>query len=514
MLHHRILLCALGTCIAEAAANPIIELVPTAAGPYSPGERVVLKFYLSQESGEADLPLRLIQFDFEKTSPELVLDESFVFDYSAQELCRTQPDYCGDGYAEFPLLSGKVVACAIAYKGRREDLVEQIVLPRSGAILVGSVGLTLPDFPGEVDVDVVYADTVDPVNRGAQVHFDFENPAAWRAADFIQTGDPRFVARDSEGGSGFVFEFVTSVRPPECPATCNDGNPCTIDECVGGVCMHRERTGVCDDRDACTLNDQCVDGACIGQSIPVCCRRNSDCDDLDPCTLDECISGACVHDSTITDCDDGDPCTQDDRCIGGGCVGQPIPSCCLADSECDDGNHCTLDRCVNGGCVHTPRATICDDGDPCTADDRCASNECFGRPIPGCCMTVEDCEDADAETEDRCVDRQCMHVVADPALSSETPLADEPAAGSGVSDDAPGSGGSETLVDDPAGQPTGDDDGSEGSPRACGAFGLIPGLFMMAGLGFARLRRRALRRRQHAPSLRAPTTRRGVRASA
>jgi hypothetical protein len=47
-----------------------------------------------------------------------------------------------------------------------------------------------------------------------------------------------------------------------------------------------------------------------------------DCDDGDPCTIDTCVDGACIH--TPMDCDDGDPCTID-TCVDGACVHTPIP---------------------------------------------------------------------------------------------------------------------------------------------------------------------------------------------
>jgi len=35
------------------------------------------------------------------------------------------------------------------------------------------------------------------------------------------------------------------------PVNCDDGDPCTADTCVGGVCMHKPIE--CDDSDPCTL---------------------------------------------------------------------------------------------------------------------------------------------------------------------------------------------------------------------------------------------------------------------
>jgi len=55
----------------------------------------------------------------------------------------------------------------------------------------------------------------------------------------------------------------------------------------------------------------------------------------------------------------------------------PVGGCeqlsCSADSDCDDGDDCTIDTCSSSQCTHTPDcdacgATVCDDGDPCTLD--------------------------------------------------------------------------------------------------------------------------------------------------
>ncbi len=70
----------------------------------------------------------------------------------------------------------------------------------------------------------------------------------------------------------------------------------------------------CDDGDACTENDTCVDLVCTGTAL--------DCDDDNPCTDDACDSGSgCVWQNNTASCDDGDPCTTGDACAAGVCVG-------------------------------------------------------------------------------------------------------------------------------------------------------------------------------------------------
>jgi hypothetical protein len=153
--------------------------------------------------------------------------------------------------------------------------------------------------------------------------------------------------------------------------------------------VHTPLTGAtCDDGDPCTVDDVCdAAGGCSGVA--------PDCDDDDPCTSDGCApSGDCVHDAadnTGGACDDGDACTVDDVCgEGGACAGSPV--------ACDDANPCTLDACDpgDGGCVFTPDVGApCDDASLCTTSDACdASGACVGVAIP--------CNDGDPCTIDTC----------------------------------------------------------------------------------------------------------------
>lgn len=198
---------------------------------------------------------------------------------------------------------------------------------------------------------------------------------------------------------------------------CDDGDPCTINECVDGVCTTQPVD--CDDNDPCT-EDFCSDGECI--HIPM------DCDDGDPCTDDFCSDGKCFH--IPHDCEDGDPCTIND-CVDGVCTTQPVIceddgdpcteevcvpvpgvvrgelpdyECISIPIDCDDQDPCTDDVCDGqGNCQHVP---VCDDGDPCT-DDLCDGGECTFVP--------KDCDDGDPCTADSCAEGECVHTPIDDA---------------------------------------------------------------------------------------------------
>jgi hypothetical protein len=55
------------------------------------------------------------------------------------------------------------------------------------------------------------------------------------------------------------------------------------------------------------------------------CAVDGDCDDSDPCTIDECRPNGCRNDPI--DCDDNDPCTTDSCDSMGNCVHDPIVDC-------------------------------------------------------------------------------------------------------------------------------------------------------------------------------------------
>lgn len=180
-----------------------------------------------------------------------------------------------------------------------------------------------------------------------------------------------------------------------------------------GECGNAPFTGPwCDDGDACTFNDVCTEGGCVGSPV--------DCNDYNDCTDDTCHSpdGACVHTivddhcfldgncypdgyvypympfapcwscdvntSTITwtytgeasSCDDDDLCTYDDHCdmSTGMCIGTPM-DCSYLDSPCSTGQ-CYFGECYSAA---TNVGTPCDDGLFCTINDACNNGgQCSG----------------------------------------------------------------------------------------------------------------------------------------
>ena len=172
---------------------------------------------------------------------------------------------------------------------------------------------------------------------------------------------------------------------------CSDNNPCTYDNCVSGACQHPAAPGACDDGNACTKGGACAAGECATEPVV--------CDDDNPCTADACepATGCTqVADNGAT-CSDGSVCTVGDACDAGAC----LPG---AATVCDDGNTCTDDSCApDTGCVFTANTMGCDDGDACTLADTCKDAAC------GHISTLE-CGDGNPCTDDACdAKTACSH---------------------------------------------------------------------------------------------------------
>ena len=251
------------------------------------------------------------------------------------------------------------------------------------------------------------------------------------AASATDAGTDAPVANDTAPDTSWTGKCAAG------PAFCDDGNPCTIDDCdpqlgcqtsvkdcadddectldacdVGdGGCKHVPNT--CDDGNACTS------GVCkAGQG---CVFAALDCSDNDTCTADGCspLSG-CLN--TALDCDDDVSCTTDSCDPAAGCVHAKPPGavCCEVPADCEDDNACTVHACAGGICQTTAvfgcckENADCSDENPCTLDTCAkATGQCSNtyQPGAGCCQADADCDDSVACTQDRCVKGQCGHEV-------------------------------------------------------------------------------------------------------
>lgn len=123
----------------------------------------------------------------------------------------------------------------------------------------------------------------------------------------------------------------------------------------------------CDDQSVCTAGDHCADGECVYDSTLECdagkdkCKEAfcdplkgciiqsivASCKDLNLCTEDSCDPDVgCVNKPlSDIDCDDLDPCTLNDRCSEGKCAGHELPNCGCGSLELSaDNSGVVLDR--------------------------------------------------------------------------------------------------------------------------------------------------------------------------
>jgi len=170
------------------------------------------------------------------------------------------------------------------------------------------------------------------------------------------------------------------VLDPDSVVVCPTGGDTTCEHSVcipaTGACALTPTQDdlACDDSSACTEEDVCKSGNCIGSLLA--------CGDNNACTSDGCdLASGCTHTNLDSgDCDaDGKLCTKPDSCLAGTCVAGP-------EVICDDGNACTLESCdpATGTCAATnvSDGLACDDGNACTSGDACVAGACKGTAPP------------------------------------------------------------------------------------------------------------------------------------
>ncbi|HEY3252960.1 MAG TPA: hypothetical protein VGJ91_03395, partial [Polyangiaceae bacterium] len=120
-------------------------------------------------------------------------------------------------------------------------------------------------------------------------------------------GGAKFTAHGGGGGSGSGGDSGSAAAggaEPKVacqgPEDCDDSNPCTVDQCGAD--------GACTKAPLCGATEKCCDGSC-GQ----CCDAN-DCDDQVKCTDDECFAGGCTHSPNNGNCSADEYCSATADC--------------------------------------------------------------------------------------------------------------------------------------------------------------------------------------------------------
>ncbi len=207
------------------------------------------------------------------------------------------------------------------------------------------------------------------------------------------TCDPKTVTCScSDGYQGKYCDQcpIGQVGFPACatPCTnaqgCGDGEPCTSDDCVAGICVHLPFDATCAGSTAC-IKFGCVAGTCQMAKV-------TNCNDNNACTADSCdpVAGCSQAPSGASACEDDKPCTAGDTCAGATCKAGTVPT------NCDDGNTCTVDSCdAAKGCLHVGTGAACNLGDLCSLGAVCNGASCTS-------VGAVDCSDAKPCTIDSC----------------------------------------------------------------------------------------------------------------
>jgi len=170
---------------------------------------------------------------------------------------------------------------------------------------------------------------------------------------------------------------------------CTGATECTTATCTDGICRYPVEAGrLCDDGDACTLDDQCnAEGVCEGLQLicptPGQCQLAGTCDS----TTGECFNPN-VPDGTS--CDDENACTAPDTCQAGVCTGGTSGAVqCTASDQCHNAGVCDP---ATGTCSNPAKSdgASCIDGNACTQTDTCQGGSCVGSN-PVVCPTPDQC---------------------------------------------------------------------------------------------------------------------------
>ncbi len=113
-------------------------------------------------------------------------------------------------------------------------------------------------------------------------------------------------------------------------------------------------------RDCVHSGSPCPIGLICEETNDLClgCTADSECDDGNACTDDACIGGLCEFTNNTASCDDGLFCTATDVCSGGTCAGSGDP--CQPSELCDEGQA----TCINESSGSVQLDESFDDPDP------------------------------------------------------------------------------------------------------------------------------------------------------
>jgi|GEM_PF-323233 len=210
-------------------------------------------------------------------------------------------------------------------------------------------------------------------------------------------------------------------------SSCNDNDPCTINDVYDNDCncagtfQDSDQDGVCDQDDICPGSDDTLDADNDG--IPDGCDtcdgnlEGTSCDDSDPCTINDVYDADCNCAGTFQDSDQDGVCDQDDICPGFNdntdTDADGTPDGCdtcdgnLEGTSCDDNDPCTINDVYDADCncagtfQDSDQDGICDQDDICPGSDDTLDADNDGTP-DGCDTCDGNLEGTSCDDNDPC----------------------------------------------------------------------------------------------------------------
>jgi hypothetical protein len=194
----------------------------------------------------------------------------------------------------------------------------------------------------------------------------------------------KFRGEGGAGGGGVGGEGGTD---PCAGVDCDDDNPCTVDDCSGGTCTHVPGIATLPDPEDCK-EQNCNDGELV-----ITDDNTETPSDMNPCTVDTCAGGEPSHPNEPA----GTTCNDDGVCDGRGtCSSCTVPLDCGADAPCGT-RTCIANVC---GWMFTAAGTVVGPG----VEDDCQVEQCNGTSeIPEVVDGDDPLPDGDECTDDECL---------------------------------------------------------------------------------------------------------------
>ncbi|MDP7040119.1 MAG: hypothetical protein QGI45_13240, partial [Myxococcota bacterium] len=304
----------------------------------------------------------------------------------------------------------------------------------------------------------------------------------YNPAGVCTAGNCEYESFESECENGCNPESGLCVGDPCLGVVCQTPpNACYLAQgtCQDGGCAYPLQNDVaCDDGNACTVDESCSEGQCLGTAIvcdnppsPICvdgehrkvwqpqgtCQSDTGacayvsneqfcpfgCDNgscaVDPCvdmSCDAppsaqcyeasgiCSDGICSYDFVDGECDDSDACTLSDTCENGACSGLPMVCDSAPSSMCaSEETLIVYDQngsCAEGQCEYNTNALSCDDNNSCTTNDYCADGVCHHEDPLACEDDGNSCTREYCDPETGC-ERELLSDVDCVTTSSDCP---------------------------------------------------------------------------------------------